>query len=525
LKSPFGVNPLDLPHAESRDHAVTIAIDILLEIFKDVLRLTDSAVNVKYILQVLLRMLYMKTDSPTMRDIYEAVLLLRSGELEIDAEDPKWEVQMEALKSMREQSFISALSRLEPYAHDSLLRRLTSKTTLDFEKLITPGSVLLFSIPKADLGENLARLIASTVFMKLWFEVLARARLGKSRTPLFLIVDEFQFISDLPIIETVLSEARKYGLHLVIAHQHTGQISEELLQSILTNCAVKVSFAVGGSDVKRLSSMDPAFSDTLSEALGMLSVGQAVFKIASGPGEQQIPPIVARVDLIPHERRRKGDIMSRKFDPGEPEERNLKELLNPVLIYIDPADPLEAVLLHEIYKSREISISQLVMKLEVDGERLDKALGRLLSRGFVSVAGSGKERVVIYRKGIAEGLRRKARSEEWFLSAFNVSMFYYRKGCIAVPTKENPGGDLQPDIVALPIDRKTWRPRYSRAAAVFIESCDSFARKREAFGKIDPKSMGFYGIHVWIDRKCSPGIPREEFDERGIELHFLDEIA
>jgi len=80
------------------------------------------------------------------------------------------------------------LSRLEAYTHDKLLLKLTSETTLDFENLMSPGNITIFSVPKADLGENLARLVASTIVMKLWFEVLTRARMSKLRTPVFLVM-------------------------------------------------------------------------------------------------------------------------------------------------------------------------------------------------------------------------------------------------------------------------------------------------------------------------------------------------
>ncbi|MEM4546986.1 MAG: DUF87 domain-containing protein [Nitrososphaerota archaeon] len=205
IKSPFGLNPLDLPKTEDRDHAVTIAIDILLEMFKEVLKLMETAVNVKYLLQVILRALYSKSDSPTMADLYNVILALYKGELDLDIDDPEWQTQLEALQNMQDQTFISALSRLEPYAHDKLLLKLTSKTTLDMEKVMAPGSITIFSISKADLGENLARLVSSTIVMKLWFEALARARLNKPRTPVFLVIDEFQFVADLPIIDTILS--------------------------------------------------------------------------------------------------------------------------------------------------------------------------------------------------------------------------------------------------------------------------------------------------------------------------------
>jgi type IV secretory pathway VirB4 component len=209
IRSPFGLNPLDLPKHENRDFAVTIAIDILIEMFKEVLKLMETAVNVKYLLQVLLRAFYSKTDSPTLAMLYNAILGLYNGELDLDVDDEGWQRQLEALQNMQDRTFISALSRLEPYAPDKLLLKITSRTTLDFEKIMSPGSITIFSIPKADLGENLARLIASTIVMKLWFEVLARARMNRPRTPVFLIIDEFQFVADLPIIDTILSEARK----------------------------------------------------------------------------------------------------------------------------------------------------------------------------------------------------------------------------------------------------------------------------------------------------------------------------
>ncbi|MEM4844211.1 MAG: hypothetical protein QXU08_07375, partial [Ignisphaera sp.] len=110
-----------------------------------------------------------------------------------------------------------------------------------------------------------------------------------------------QFVADLPVIDTVLSEARKYGLHLIIAHQHTGQIPQTLLQSILTNCAMKVAFMVGGNDIKRLSMMDASFADALARALTGLTIGRAVVKVIARPGEQQPPPVIVSMDYIQHE--------------------------------------------------------------------------------------------------------------------------------------------------------------------------------------------------------------------------------
>ena len=91
FRSPFGPNPLDLPKHENRDFAVTIAIDILIEMFKEVLKLMETAVNVKYLLQVLLGAFYSKTDSLTFVMLYSAILGLYKGELDLDVDDPEWE--------------------------------------------------------------------------------------------------------------------------------------------------------------------------------------------------------------------------------------------------------------------------------------------------------------------------------------------------------------------------------------------------------------------------------------------------
>ncbi|MDG7022974.1 MAG: TraM recognition domain-containing protein [Nitrososphaerota archaeon] len=73
--------------------------------------------------------------------------------------------------------------------------------------------------------------------LKIYFLVMERAKRleaeGKgieARTPVFLIVDEFQMIENLEILRTIISEARKYGLFLILSHQNTTQINQELLR-------------------------------------------------------------------------------------------------------------------------------------------------------------------------------------------------------------------------------------------------------------------------------------------------------
>ena len=522
IRSPFGLNPLDLPKHDNRDFAVTIAIDILIEMFKEVLKLMETAVNVKYLLQVLLRAFYSKTDSPTLAMLYNAILGLYSGELDLDVDDEEWQRQLEALQSMQDQTFISALSRLEPYAHDKLLLKITSRTTLDFEKILSPGSIAIFSIPKADLGENLARLIASTIVMKLWFEVLARARMNKPRTPVFLVIDEFQFVADLPIIDTILSEARKYGLHLVIAHQHTKQIPDTLLQSIMSNCAVKVAFQVGGADIKKLATMDVSFADALAKALTGLTIGKAVVKLTARPREQQPPPVVVQLDYIPHRVYRE-NIYTTLFDPGEPPVQDLKTMLNPILKYVEkPVKPLEFLLLYCIYRySRKegvVALTDLATRLGARRNAVEEAVGRLASQGFVELYREGNKKMVRYVKGLFNGLRKAAPSEEGYRLARKVLLNYAKKGYVVLPVKQSSGLSARPDLIAVPVDASTWRPIYSKAVAIEIESCNEVEVHPDqvVHNWVKESVREFAEVHAWTWDRCFNRL-REIYEKASID--------
>jgi DNA-binding MarR family transcriptional regulator len=404
---------------------------------------------------------------------------------------------------MQDQTFISALSRLEAYAHDKLLLKLTSRTTIDFEKTLSPGSITIFSLSKADLGESLARLIASTIVMKLWFEVLARARLNKPRTPVFLVIDEFQFVADLPIIDTILSEARKYGLHLVIAHQHTKQIPEQLLQSVMSNCAVKVAFQVGGSDIKKLAVMDASFADSLEKALTGLTIGKAVVKLTARPGEQQPPPVVVQMDYIKHKSRRE-DVYTTVYDPGEPGSQDLKGLLNPVLKYIEPVKPLEFYTLYTLRVSGSLAIADLATRLGARREDVEEAVNTLAGRGYIEVYREGNRKVAKYIKGLYRGLRKAAPSEEGYKLAKKVLQYYAKRGYIVTPVRQDPGLSSRPDLVAVPVDKSTWRPIYSKAIAVEVESCNEVETHPEqvAHNWVKESVKDFAEVHTWTWDAC-----------------------
>jgi hypothetical protein len=71
----------------------------------------------------------------------------------------------------------------------------------------------------------------------------------EKRVPFYLYIDEFQNFATEEFIDT-LSEARKYGLVLIMAHQNLSQLPKNLQDSILTNCGIQCYFRVCRRDAE-----------------------------------------------------------------------------------------------------------------------------------------------------------------------------------------------------------------------------------------------------------------------------------
>jgi hypothetical protein len=128
--------------------------------------------------------------------------------------------------------------------------------------------VILVNLAKGLTGEENSKLVGRMVSMQLKLSALKRARLDpKERTPYFLYIDEFQnYVSK--AIESILSEARKYKLGLVIAHQYIDQLKQEglggnldLSKTIFGNVGNLFIYKVGAPDAEFLEKeFGPEFS-------------------------------------------------------------------------------------------------------------------------------------------------------------------------------------------------------------------------------------------------------------------------
>lgn len=127
-----------------------------------------------------------------------------------------------------------------------------SRSTFHPRQIMDGGQVLLVKLDKGRL-KDAADLLGALLFAKLKMAAFSRSDIPRSRRrPFYLYIDEFQnFASD--SFATVLSESRKYGLSLVMAHQTLAQLSPELRSVILGNTGIQVVFRVNRQDAQLLA--------------------------------------------------------------------------------------------------------------------------------------------------------------------------------------------------------------------------------------------------------------------------------
>ncbi|MEK7545869.1 MAG: DUF87 domain-containing protein [Patescibacteria group bacterium] len=145
-------------------------------------------------------------------------------------------------------------SKLTPFITNDIVRPIIGqqKSAINVRKAMDEQKILLLDLSKGKLGDINAYLIGMVLVGKILMAALSRTDIdAKERKDFYLYIDEFQnFITD--SIATILSEARKYGLDLIIAHQYIGQISAKgdntIRDAVFGNVGTMMAFRIGTED-------------------------------------------------------------------------------------------------------------------------------------------------------------------------------------------------------------------------------------------------------------------------------------
>lgn len=122
----------------------------------------------------------------------------------------------------------------------NILNQTESK--LNFDTIMNQKKILICNLAKGKIGEDTAYFLGSLITAKIQLSALRRVHIPeKVRTDFFLYIDEFQNFATQSFAE-ILSEARKYRLSVILAHQNTVQIENDLLETIIGNTGTLICF-------------------------------------------------------------------------------------------------------------------------------------------------------------------------------------------------------------------------------------------------------------------------------------------
>lgn len=171
------------------------------------------------------------------------------------------------------------VSKFDRFVTDRTMRNIMGqpKSSFDLAEVMKQKKILLVDLNKGLMGEENSKFLGLLLIPRLLSAAFNRpAYEGNNFDDFFLYVDEFQNFAT-PDFVTILSEARKYKLNLVMANQFLAQMTEEIRTAIFGNVGTLVSFRVGQDDGRYLSEQFSPFykeSDIINQ-----QVGRAIIKL------------------------------------------------------------------------------------------------------------------------------------------------------------------------------------------------------------------------------------------------------
>jgi hypothetical protein len=147
------------------------------------------------------------------------------------------------------------VSKFGAFMANEMMRNIIGqvKSSFDLRDIMDKKKILLVNLSKGRSGELNSKLLGMIFVMKFQAAAMSRANIPESeRVDFCLYVDEFQNFST-DSFATIMSEARKYHLNLIVANQFTTQLSDEIRDAVFGNMGSIVAFRIGQNDVEALS--------------------------------------------------------------------------------------------------------------------------------------------------------------------------------------------------------------------------------------------------------------------------------
>lgn len=190
-------------------------------------------------------------------------------------------------------------NKIGQFTSNPLIRNIVgqSKSSFDFRKLMDEKKIVIINLSKGRVGEGNASLLGSMIVTKIYLAAMSRAdqsaSLLNTLPSFYFYVDEFQSFANQSFAD-ILSEARKYKLNLIIAHQYIEQMEEEVRDAVFGNVGTTAAFRVGPFDAEVLETIfQPKFmaEDLVNLGFAQIYLTLMIDGVGSQPfSAQTLPP-------------------------------------------------------------------------------------------------------------------------------------------------------------------------------------------------------------------------------------------
>ncbi|MCK9186049.1 type IV secretory system conjugative DNA transfer family protein [Candidatus Gracilibacteria bacterium] len=263
---PMGLNILEAKNSAEMDLASSQATEIFIKLFGD--EIFGPRIQ-HYFRNACLTLMEDQDEGATLIDIPriftdDAFLKYKVKKVKNPVVKSFWEHEYAATGDRERQEMIPYFSaKFGPFITNSIMRNTIGQknSSFNFREIMDQGKILFVKLSKGKIGDLNTQLLGLVIVARIQMAAMSRADMPEEkRKDFFLYVDEFQnFATD--SFCSILSEARKYHLNLIMAHQYINQLvtskfgvtSTQIRDAVFGNVGTLCSFKVGAEDAEYLA--------------------------------------------------------------------------------------------------------------------------------------------------------------------------------------------------------------------------------------------------------------------------------
>lgn len=266
LERPMGLNMLEYETPEQKDFAVQEMISIFYKLFPPEI---IGPMFEHYMRNAMLALMADKENPGTLVEIPKmftdpAFLQQRLTKVTDMVVRSFWTKEWAATTGNTRSDMLGyVVSKIGRFIENDMMRNIIGQSHSGFNlaEIMDNKKIFLANLSKGQTGEVNSSLLGLILVSKMQMAAMKRASMKESeRKPFYLYIDEFQNFTT-GSISTILSEARKYKLSLILGHQYIGQLTDEIKGSVFGNVGTIGAMRVGAEDAEFLEKQfEPGFS-------------------------------------------------------------------------------------------------------------------------------------------------------------------------------------------------------------------------------------------------------------------------